>query len=114
MLRSHYDQMGDILWSHCRSSNYSHIAPVSQHLLPAPGPTHTLVVSGTAPLTTRTRSLSRYFGISSVISALVAGVDSEGFNSAVFPAASAPAYRKKKFPDSSAHALGRGRGKKVH
>jgi hypothetical protein len=52
---------------------------------------HTLVVSGTAPLTTRTRSLSKYFSLSSVINALVAGVDSEGFSSVVQPAAMAPA-----------------------
>ena len=51
----------------------------------------TFVVSATAPLTTRTKSLSRYLGTSSAKSELTAGVDSAGFSKAQLPAAIAPA-----------------------
>ena len=50
----------------------------------------TFVLSGIAPLTTLTKSLSRYRGTSSVSRELTAGVDSEGFTTAALPAASAP------------------------
>jgi len=44
-----------------------------------------------APLTTRTKSESRYLGTSSVRSAATAGDDSEGLISTGHPAAIAPA-----------------------
>ena len=47
----------------------------------------TLVVSGTPPLMTWYSSGSRYLGTSSAISALNAGVCSEGFRTAASPAA---------------------------
>jgi len=55
----------------------------------------TLVVSGTAPLTTLTISLSRYLGINSAKRLLHAGVCSEGLRSMVHPAAIAPAFLSK-------------------
>ena len=47
----------------------------------------TLVVSGTPPLMTAYSSGSRYLGMSSASSWLNAGVCSEGFSTAPFPAA---------------------------
>ena len=55
----------------------------------------TLVVSGTAPLMNRTRSLSRYFSANSVIRADVAELDSEGLIATALPAAIAPACKNE-------------------
>lgn len=53
-----------------------------------------MVTSATEPLTMRNSELSRYFGSSSVIRALIAGACSDGLMRTAFPAAMAPAWTK--------------------
>ena len=55
---------------------------------------HTFVVSATPPLTTLTKSLSKYLCSNSVNRLLEAGVCSEGLITTVHPAAIAPAFQR--------------------